>query len=106
MKSVRLTVAVTLVLTAGSAGAGNDRPPDAKPFEDQVRPFLERHCLACHGGEKPKGDFRVDQLSPDFADAAVRERWLAVQKRVRAGEMPPKAKPRPPEKDVAALSDW
>src|SRR5439155_6373085 len=25
---------------------------------------------------------------------------------VRAGEMPPKAKPRPPEQDVQALTDW
>src|SRR5262249_4095449 len=70
------------------------------------RPFLATHCVGCHGALKPKGDFRIDQLPPDFETAASRDRWLAVLKRVNAGEMPPKRKPRPPEKDVAALAGW
>src|SRR5437660_172954 len=68
-------------------------------YKDQVRPFLARHCLECHGGQKPKGDLRLDQLAADFAGAANREKWLAVLKRVKAGEMPPKSKPRPSEKE-------
>ena len=46
---------------------------------------------------------RLDQLKPDFADEATREHWLTVMERVAAGEMPPKAKPRPPASDVQAL---
>src|SRR5437879_302246 len=83
-----------------------ERGPDAKRYADQVRPFLVRHCLVCHGTEKPKRNFRLDRLSPDFADEPTRERWLAVLKRVEAGEMPPESKPRPPEKEIRALSDW
>src|SRR5262249_13446083 len=45
-------------------------------------------------------------LGTDFADDAVRGRWLAVRKRIQAGEMPPKSKPRPPEKEVQALAAW
>jgi hypothetical protein len=26
----------------------------------QVKPLLERSCVACHGGEKPRGLFRID----------------------------------------------
>src|SRR5438128_135842 len=70
--------------------------PDAKQYDEQVRPFLARHCLECHGGKKPKGDLRLDRLAPDFADAASRERWLAVLEKLKAGAMPPKPKPRPP----------
>ncbi|HJZ55150.1 MAG TPA: DUF1592 domain-containing protein [Gemmataceae bacterium] len=119
MKPVQLTLAAALVpavlfLTGYSEGAKNDdrtpppdvKVPDDKRYDEQVRPFLARHCLECHAGEKPKGDFRLDQLSPNFASDANRERWLAVLKRVKAGEMPPKAKPRPPEKDVQALFEW
>ena len=40
------------------------------------------------------------------ADKASRERWLAVLEQLKVGAMPPKGKPRPPEKDVRALSDW
>src|SRR5262249_33193880 len=36
----------------------------------------------------------------------TREKWLAALKRVQAGEMPPRGKPRPPEKEIQALSDW
>src|SRR5205823_6453809 len=81
-------------------------PTLAKQYDDQIRPFLARHCLECHSGAKPKGDFRLDQLSSDFADPTSRERWLTVLKRVQAGEMPPKGKPRPTENEVRALADW
>jgi mono/diheme cytochrome c family protein len=91
---------LALVATPGDKGS------DAGRHDDLVRPFLARHCLECHAGDKPKGDFRLDRLAPDFTDDAVRGRWLAVLKRVQAGEMPPKAKPRPPQKDVRALADW
>src|SRR5207247_2779211 len=96
--------------TAGSqplaVAAPAERGPDAKHYDEQVRPFLVKHCLGCHGGEKPKGDFRLDKLPPDFTDKASRERWLAVVEQLQAGAMPPKAKPRPPEKEVQALADW
>jgi hypothetical protein len=83
-----------------------DHESAGKQAPDQVRAFLTKHCLECHGAEKPKGKFRVDQLSADFADQAGRERWLAVLKRVQAGEMPPKGKPRPAEEESAALTGW
>ena len=79
---------------------------DAKQFEDQFRPLLAGHCVACHRGDKPKGNLRLDNLTPDLTDAATREHWAAVVHRLKAGEMPPQDKPRPPEKDVQALTDW
>ncbi len=79
---------------------------DAKKFDDQFRPLLARHCVECHRGDKPKGKLRLDNLTLDLADAATRKHWTAVVERLRAGEMPPKEKPRPPEKEVQALTDW
>jgi mono/diheme cytochrome c family protein len=79
---------------------------DAKLFDDQLRPILVRHCVACHGGEKPKGKLRLDTLTTDFADAETRAHWAAVIERLKAGEMPPKGKPRPPVRDVQALTGW
>ena len=38
----------------------------AKILEDQFRPLLVRHCIACHGGEKPKAKFRLDNLTTDL----------------------------------------
>lgn len=79
---------------------------DAKQFEDQFQPLLARHCVECHRGDKPKGNFRLDNLTLNLADAAARKHWTAVVERLRAGEMPPKEKPRPPETEVTALTDW
>ena len=83
-----------------------DQTADAKLFDDQFRPLLVRHCVDCHGGEKPKGKLRLDNLTTDFADAATRAHWTAVIERLGAGEMPPKGKPRPLAQDVQALTGW
>jgi mono/diheme cytochrome c family protein len=101
MRVVPLSAAVLFALAPHANGKDEDRP-----YTDWVRPFLEKHCQECHGAEKPKGEFRIDRLAPDFDTPAVRDRWLTVLQRVRAGEMPPKGKPRPPEKDVEALAAW
>src|ERR1700687_1526247 len=98
MKSVQLVISTALVLAVNFAGRGNNDLPRresvARHSEDGVRLFLARNCLECHGGQKPKGHFRVDQLLADFADKTNRHKWQAVLKRVKAGEMPPKSKPR------------
>jgi hypothetical protein len=86
--------------------APGEKGLDTNKYDQQVRPFFVLHCLGCHGTQKPKGDLRLDRLTPDFADQASRERWRSVLKRVTAGEMPPKSKPRPPAQEVRALSDW
>lgn len=78
----------------------------AKQFDEQIRPFLARHCQECHRGEKPKGKLHLDQLTWNFADAATREKWNAVLERVQAGEMPPKGKPRPGKEESRALTTW
>lgn len=74
--------------------------------EHPFRPFFEAHCAGCHGGAKPKGDWRVEELGADFSVRKVRERWEDVQEQLAAGSMPPKQKPRPPEKDMRALTEW
>jgi len=107
MKSLRLTLATVLVLTASSADAAMEAKtgPDDRYYNTQIRPFLVRHCQECHGGAKPKGAFYLDRLSADFAGQASREGWAAVLEQIKAGTMP-KEKPRPPEKEVEALTSW
>ena len=106
MKAVLLAVPLILLAFPSARSRAEPPPQVAQKPDDPFRTFLTKHCQECHSGEKPKGDFSLDKLAPDFDDAANRERWLAVLKRVRAGEMPPKAKPRPAEKDVEALAGW
>lgn len=91
-------LAIVLVGVLGTA--------EPTPYDEHVRPLLDRHCVACHGPEKPKGGLRLDTLSPDFSDKVSRDRWLGVLKRVAAGEMPPAGKARPSDKETSTLTTW
>jgi mono/diheme cytochrome c family protein len=109
MRVLKTLFACALALP-GSPVAGQEPSgqADRAHFESKIRPVLVAHCYGCHSAQakEAKGDLRLDRLSADFADEAGRERWLAVLQRVRAGEMPPKSKPRPSPKEVRALADW
>lgn len=96
---------VGMAFVAGPSTA-TGQPAEGPPFEEQFRPLLKRHCVECHSGEKPKGNLRLDQLQPNFADTASREKWTAVVERLKSGDMPPKDRPRPPETEVQALTGW
>jgi hypothetical protein len=34
-------------------------------YAKQIRPILQKDCLECHAGKKPKGGLDLDRLSPD-----------------------------------------
>src|SRR4051794_26044382 len=98
----RMPFALAACLVVWAAWCGNVPAQD----DAAARQFLARHCVACHGAEKPKGGLRLDRIESDFSRDADREHWQTVVKRVAAGEMPPKAKPRPGEEEVRALTGW
>jgi hypothetical protein len=59
------------------------------------RRFLGEHCERCHGAEKQKGSFRVDDLPLVIGEAHVAERWQKVLNAVNSGEMPPEEEKQP-----------
>jgi len=100
----------TLAIVAGLLPMvlhGQDAPAGRNPeFDAKFRPFLAKHCVECHGPQKAKGDFRIDQLDPSFAAKTAADRWHAVREQLATGAMPPKAKPRPPKAEADALTAW
>jgi len=100
--------AVLLATVCGLLFAANVRAaePVTKPAENPSQPFFAQHCQACHSGDKPKGDFRVDRLSADFSDKSNRLRWLSALEQLKAGNMPPAEKPRPSSSDIQAFTRW
>ena len=65
-------------------------------YETGVRPFLEKHCIPCHGPKKLKGDIALDLLDPDMKESTSAARWAVVREKLAKGEMPPEKRPRPP----------
>jgi hypothetical protein len=50
----------------------------ANPYDQDIRPFLEKHCVQCHGLKKQKAKLRLDTLAPDFDSLDVAAQWIEV----------------------------
>jgi len=97
---------LTLFLLGSSLGSTGAAPADGEEFDKAVRPFLDSHCVRCHGPAKQKGEFRVDTLTRDFANASAGSRWGDVLERLSTGEMPPKGEPKPKAEESARVVEW
>ena len=71
--------------------------------KEKLGPFLETHCIRCHGPEKQKGKMRLDTLSLSVTDNETAGSWQQVLDTLNAGEMPPEDEPQP---DPAAKADF
>ena len=80
------------------------QPTDAliNRFATEVRPFVERYCVSCHGGKKPKAQL---DLSRGLAKRGV-EHWEPILERLVAKEMPPESAPQPKPAERAAIIVW
>jgi mono/diheme cytochrome c family protein len=84
-------------------------PGESFHYGHDIAPLLNTYCVKCHSGDKPKGDLRLD-----FKDeTAVREQldkdrefWQRVAENVRSGEMPPKKKPQPSDRERLVITQW
>src|SRR5579864_6397205 len=108
-RAMRLAVFLALAglaLLPVSSTAQQAKPGPAPEFATDVSPYLDRHCVRCHGQEKQKGDLRIDTLERDFSKSAVASRWMDIMERINSGEMPPKKEPRPKPAEGARVSEW
>jgi hypothetical protein len=104
MRNVLFLSSLAFMVSALPAQESPRAPAESLPAP--VRSFLDAHCRECHRGEKPKGDFRLDQLDAAFASKGAEDLWRKVLEQVEAGAMPPKKKSRPPAAEARVLTDW
>lgn len=79
---------------------------ESAAFDQVVKPFIAKHCTACHGPEKQKGDLRLDTITANFDSPATSGHWMEVMERINSGDMPPKKEARPAAADIAKVADW
>jgi mono/diheme cytochrome c family protein len=78
----------------------------APDFDKDLKPFLEQHCIRCHGEKKQKGDFRIDTLSKDIGTKDTPQ-WFEVLQNISTGDMPPEdEKVRPTAEEGASIVRW
>ncbi len=104
---VKLTTRFLLPLLAlswvtGAHAAGASTPEFAKA----IAPYLQEHCLSCHGEKKAKGNLRLDTLARDFTGGSETERWFEVINRIGAGEMPPEDETQPTAEASGKVMEW
>lgn len=75
-------------------------------FDRDVKPFLARHCVACHGPETVEGDLELHVLDPDMKESTSGARWAVVRDKLEKGEMPPEGEPRPADKEIDSVLAW
>ncbi|MGC9951013.1 MAG: DUF1592 domain-containing protein [Bryobacteraceae bacterium] len=72
-------------------------------FDSAVKPVLSKTCALCHNDKLSSGGLNVKLLMAPGSIAAYRDGWETILDKLRAGEMPPKGIPRPPEPQMQAL---
>ena len=92
MKHV-LRILTSLLLAATSVHAADGAPHAI--VQERHRTLFHNHCLKCHGPEKPKGKFRLDDLPFTITSIETAEKWQKVLNSLNSGEMPPEDEKQP-----------
>src|SRR5271170_1027755 len=85
--SARWTTVPALVLLALTAL--DPAPARGDGFDQNVRPLLQKHCLRCHGAEKPKGDVNLTKFADEESLRSDPDLWLRVIDALVERTMPP-----------------
>ena len=71
----------------------------ADRYEKQVRPFLTKYCVSCHGSKVQKAKLRLDRLDPDLVNGSDGDMWQEVLDLINISEMPPEDAPQQPTRE-------
>jgi len=91
---------------SAQSGAIQSAPPSSG-FEQDIRPFLSRYCVRCHGARKQKGGLALHTATGGFEDDAAAEQWIGILEKLTFGEMPPpKTRRQPKPLETARVVGW
>ena len=106
-RSIRLALLVLLLPLFWPA----DRPsaaqaPATTSVETVLKPFVSKHCSGCHNPSMQSGGLDLELIANSSSVPDNRETYEKVLRRLRAGEMPPKGSPRPPDEELRSVTGW
>ncbi len=107
MSRLGLVWALAISLGLSSSGSGETYTPGRKVDRDFgafARPFLDRHCVDCHGETEPEGNLSLHNLGPvDEVNAAI---WKSIWAQIALKEMPPQDAEQPSVVQRLQFADW
>ena len=95
-----LFVGVAANLDAEAAAVENAQAGLESEYQELVRPFIETYCFACHGKDKPKGDFDLRPLTGMDSVAKDERRWKMILDQLAEKQMPPEEAKRHPTPEL------
>ena len=72
----------------------------------QIKPFLKKYCLECHGNEKQKGDRRFDLLKLEINNYHTGEMLQEILDVLNLSDMPPRKSKQPSKVENEAAIQW
>ncbi|MES1256750.1 MAG: DUF1587 domain-containing protein [Acidobacteriota bacterium] len=98
-------LALTVRLSAARGPAASAQAPatNHESFSERVAPIISNTCQPCHNARLSSGGVDLTPFTDPRSLAASREGWEVIVRKLRAGEMPPKGVPRPPQADIDAM---
>ena len=95
-----------LALTLFVAIAGEPcRAQDAGEVAKVIAPFLQKHCVKCHGAEKPKAGLSLHTFKDSKSILKERKLWDKAIDQIESGEMPPEERPQPTAAEKKAFAN-
>ncbi len=95
----------TLCVAVNVAVVAEDPPPtsDSPNFSQSIRPFLQAHCIRCHGDDEPEGGLALDTYRESARIQSDYETWEKILRIVQERQMPPEDEPRPDEPELQSF---
>ena len=97
---------VLLLLASAAVARSAPQPTDQKKFRDHIRPLLVEFCAGCHGEQKQKADFRIDDIDGAITGGKDAVRWEKILEMVSLGDMPPEDEPQLSKLQRAQVTGW
>ncbi len=79
-----LLIALLMLADDGSRCEAQD------PFETDLKPFLQSHCVECHSGTEPDGKLDLSKIESRSSISDAFQLWKEIERRVVTSNMPPK----------------
>ena len=102
--AIALTSHYVQAQSATQAGADAQKQLDDS-FEKIMKPLFADNCMVCHSSDVGTAGIRVDQLDAKLDDRQIYS-WEAIQRRLKAGTMPPPGMPAPTPEERQRAVDW
>lgn len=104
--AVVLGVVGTVLLAADVAKNPARASADVEGYRKVIAPFLQQHCIKCHGPDKPKGKLSLHNIDGDLVAGKDLAKWQVIAERLALREMPPASEPRPPAQATERVLGW